>query len=451
MLNSLSLAGQKITSQIDRLNDRITSYRLVLYFLIILVGWAILGSFSHNVAYNWHQILVSAGWLVLVCWFTNKLISKFLDIPANKESDLITALILSLILTPPSTAKDFAITGVVGAAAMASKYIITYRRSHLFNPAAFGAFVASRLLSYDVAWWVGTKFITPIVVIGGILILRKMKRYSMSLVFLAVYILYLIYGTNVAGNLHNLWLELIATPTLFLAVIMLTEPLTSPTTLYKGLLYSILVGVLYSVTRFGLKFKAGQYMEWTVAHNKTDSRGNRRYLTIASAPNEPGVMFTIKQPDKASAFKQKLAVLKPGETILAGHLAGSFTLPKDSNKKLAFLAGGIGVTPFRSMVADMLKSNQTRDTVLIYSANSEAEIAFKKYFAEASRVGLRTEYLTKGYLDEPKLKKLLPDFKSRRIYLSGPYGFVSAVEAALLRLGTNPSEIMTDYFPGYAS
>jgi Na+-translocating ferredoxin:NAD+ oxidoreductase RnfD subunit len=110
-LKYLSLTTQKITSLLDRLNDKLTSYRLVLYFLLVLVGWALVGSFFSQVPYNWHQILISGAWLVGICWLANKLISKFLDIPANKESDLITGLILALILTPPTTAKGFGFLG----------------------------------------------------------------------------------------------------------------------------------------------------------------------------------------------------------------------------------------------------------------------------------------------------------------------------------------------------
>src|SRR4051794_39236227 len=106
-MNQFSLIGQKISGAIDSFNNRLTSYRLMLYFLLALVGWALIGSFfKHQVPYNWHEILISAGWLMVVCWTSNKLIAKFLDIPANKESDLITGLILALILTPPTTARD---------------------------------------------------------------------------------------------------------------------------------------------------------------------------------------------------------------------------------------------------------------------------------------------------------------------------------------------------------
>jgi ferredoxin-NADP reductase/Na+-translocating ferredoxin:NAD+ oxidoreductase RnfD subunit len=468
--------------------------------LSVLVGWASLISIWHKVPYNWHQILASVAWLVLVCWIVNKLTSHFLNIPANKESFLITALILCLILPAPASTKDFAIVGVIAFFAIISKYVITFQKSHIFNPAAFGAFVAGRFFNYFPSWWVGTKFLTPIVVVGGILVLRKMKRFTMAALFVTVFLLYLIYGTSLGGSTHFLWLELISTQLLFFAIVMLTEPLTSPTTLSKYIPYTVLVAVLYSATKYkihfapeeallvgnlftfmfarnrryavkflrkieeangiysylfsmpkGFKFQAGQYMEWTLEQSKTDRRGNRRYLTISSSPNEPGLMFTIKKPSPASAFKQKLDELKPGQTMLASHLAGSFTLPKDSNKKLAFLAGGIGVTPFRSMISEIMQTKQNRDAVLVYSASSEAELAFKNHFKKAEAVGLRTEYLTNSLLDETRLKQLVPDFKDRRIYLSGPYGFVQAVQMALLKLGANPSEVVTDYFPGYGA
>lgn len=495
----LSLTGQKFTSFLDNINDRVTSYRLVLYFLLILVGWAVLGGALDKVPYNWHEILVSAVWLSAVCWVANKLISKFLDIPANKESDLISALILTLILTPPTTAKDFAITAGAALTAIASKYVITYSRSHIFNPAAAGAFVSGVFFNQYASWWVGTKFMTPVVAIGALLVLRKMKRFQMVGVFLAVFGLYLIYGTSSGGNLHLIWSQLIGTQALFFAVIMLTEPQTSPAMSKWYLPYAALVAIGYSVTRLKLspeeallvgnifafvvarnrryqlkfinkikeadgiysyafsmparfKFQAGQYLEWTLAKNKTDSRGNRRYLTISSSPTEPGLMFTVKvPPEKSSAFKQRLDQLKTGDTILASHLAGSFTLPNNPAKKVALLAGGVGITPFRSMAKYIVDSGQQRDVALLYSVNSPAELAFRSLFSQAKPFGLKPMYLTEGHFDEAKIKSLLPDYKDRRFYISGPYGFVNAMEGALLKLGVGGHEIVTDYFPGYGA
>jgi glycine betaine catabolism B len=277
---------------------------------------------------------------------------------------------------------------------------------------------------------------------------------------------------------------------------MLIEPQTSPSNAQRYIPYAVIVALGYSITKLKISpeealligngftfifarnrryqlrfagkkqeaegiysyafsmpksfsFKPGQYMEWTVAHNKTDSRGNRRYLTISSSPTEPGLMFTVKHPQPASAFKQKLDELRPGDTILASGLGGSFTLPKNPAKKIALMAGGVGITPFRSMVKYMVDSGQKRDVALLYSANSEAEISFRQLFSRAMSAGLKTFFITNGYIDEDRIRKSLPDFAERRFYISGPYPFVHAVQTALLKLGVSMTDIVTDYFPGY--
>jgi len=86
---------------------------------------------------------------------------------------------------------------------------------------------------------------------------------------------------------------------------------------------------------------------------------------------------------------------------------------------------------------------------LLYSANSPQELSFVKLFDKAQAVGLKTNYVTEGRIDESKIKELLPDFAERQFYISGPYGFVNGVESALLRLGVGYDHIVTDYFPGY--
>jgi ferredoxin-NADP reductase len=198
----------------------------------------------------------------------------------------------------------------------------------------------------------------------------------------------------------------------------------------------------------GFKYKAGQYMEWTLSQHESDFRGNRRYLTISSSPTEKELMVTLKIPEKSSAFKRRLETFKKGDSILADGLAGEFTLPKSEKQKLAFLAGGVGITPFRSMVKYALDFKQLRDINLIYSANSEEEFAFKDLFNEAKEFGIVTNYVTKP-INKEKLKELVPDFSERTFYISGPYGFVHAMENNLLKLEIPDSQIKTDFFPGY--
>jgi len=195
------------------------------------------------------------------------------------------------------------------------------------------------------------------------------------------------------------------------------------------------------------KFKAGQYMEWTLSQHESDSRGNRRYLTISSAPTEPQLMFSVKLPPKPSAFKQHLETLRPNETIWASYLSGSFVLPPDPAKKIVFMAGGVGITPFRSMVKQLVDSGQRRDAVLLYTANKPQELAFRGLIDQASSIGLKSLYAYS--IDRDSLVNNVPDYQQRHFYISGPYGFVQAMEKLLLGLQIAPSQIITDYFPGY--
>src|SRR5438067_12955651 len=98
-----------------------------------------------------------------------------------------------------------------------------------------------------------------------------------------------------------------------------------------------------------LAFEPGQYMEVTLAHAKPDSRGNRRFFTIASSPTEDYLNLGVRFYEDSSSFKKALSRIDGRTTIIAGQVGGDFTLPPDPRQKLAFIAGRIGITPFRRM------------------------------------------------------------------------------------------------------
>jgi ferredoxin-NADP reductase len=144
-------------------------------------------------------------------------------------------------------------------------------------------------------------------------------------------------------------------------------------------------------------------------------------------------------------------------------LAGDFTLPQDTSKKLVFIAGGIGVTPFRSMIKYLIDKKEKRDIILFYSNKTYDEIAYKDVFDEATKeFGLKTIYTLsdetklppdwsgdKGFLTAGKVKNFVPDYKERTYYLSGPHGMVAAFEKTLAEIGVPKLQIKTDYFPGF--
>ncbi len=76
-----------------------------------------------------------------------------------------------------------------------------------------------------------------------------------------------------------------------------------------------------------------------------DRRGNRRFFTIASAPGAAEVWLGVKVHPVPSAFKKRLMALKPGNRVHAAQLAGHFVLPRAKDRKVAMIAGGIGITP----------------------------------------------------------------------------------------------------------
>ena len=124
----------------------------------------------------------------------------------------------------------------------------------------------------------------------------------------------------------------------------------------------------------GLPFAAGQYLEWTLPLQQADSRGNRRYFTIASAPTEETVRLGVKFAPDGSAFKRGLARLQAGDQIVASQLAGSFTLPRHRSRKLVFIAGGICITPFRSMLAELLDRRDARQIIILYGNNRSDDL-----------------------------------------------------------------------------
>jgi len=198
-----------------------------------------------------------------------------------------------------------------------------------------------------------------------------------------------------------------------------------------------------------IPFTPGQYLEWTVGDVPFDIRGNRRYFTISSAPEESTVACAMRFLDESSAFKKSLASLQIGEKISAASLSGDFILPKNTKKKLAFIAGGIGITPFVSMARHGIVSGESRDAVLLYSNRTAEDVAYKDVFVNAGNFGWRTVY-TFAIIDAEAIKREIPDYKERFFYVSGPPIMVSAMKKALLSIGVSRSSIKTDYFPGLA-
>jgi ferredoxin-NADP reductase len=394
---------------------------------------------------------------------------------------------------------------------MASKFIFAIGRKHLFNPAAFGVVLPAFLLDHPATWWVGGNLpLLPLVLIGGVLIVRKLHRFDLVATFILVDLVTVLATTAPADYGMALSQTLLSSPIFFFAFVMLTEPLTAPTMPLPSIAFGAIVGFLFAPNvhigsfyftpelallignlfayivgpkgRFLLTlerieqsaadtydfifrpsrkpaFQAGQYLEWTLGVERPDNRGNRRYFTVASAPSEDSVRLGVKFYPGSSAFKRMLGAMAPGDTIYAAQLAGSFTLPADPKKKLAFLAGGIGITPFRSMLQHLLDRREARPIVVLYGNETQDDIAYRPVLDAADReLGIRTVYAVArgaarhqypGFIDANLVRRAIPDYRDRTFYISGPRAMVKTLRAMLRSMGVRRSRIKVDFFPGF--
>ena len=506
-------------SAIDRFLNRITMYRLVLYYLAALLAVAVVLSFFGLVPYSPFAILFSLAVLTGTAWLVNRIFARAFHVPANVESVYITAFILALIIDPPFASNLFSNFGfLVGAAAlaMASKYLLAIRGKHIFNPAAVAVVITGLAIGQFASWWVGSAPLLLFVVAGGFLVIRKVQRSDLATMFVVVALVTTVaYTFTNTDPLTTLYRVITDSPLIFFAAVMLTEPLTMPPTKGRQVAYAALVGFLFAPqVHFGsfylspelalvignvfsylvspkgkyaltlsskqpaadgiydftfssdkpLDFRPGQYLEWTLGHEHPDSRGNRRYFTIASSPTESKVLLGVKFYDRMSSFKKKLIAMQPGDTIVASQLAGDFVLPKDKRKKLVFIAGGIGITPFRSMLKYLSDRKEKRSIVIIYSAASPEEVAYYDVLKEAAdRIGAKTVFTFTdrskldpswrghtGHVDAAMIAREVPDYRDRTFFISGPPALVSSCKKMLGNLEVAPAQIKTDFFPGLA-
>jgi ferredoxin-NADP reductase len=502
---------------IDNWLNRITMYRLVLYYLIFLLGAAVVLSVAGILKYDVFALLFSISFLLAVCWFVNWVFARTFKVAANVESVYISALILALIITPIKSFGDLWFLFWAAVLAMSSKYILAINRKHIFNPIALAVALTYYTLNQSASWWVGNAAMLPFVLVGGILVVRKIGRSDLVFSFLIAtvatsLVLSLFGGGNLIGDMQKI---IFLSPLFFFAFLILTEPLTTPPTHRSRVVYGILVGFLFSpqihfggfyITpelailignfysylvspkrRLVLKLKEririapdiydfvfahgrnfafapGQYMEWTLGHHSPDARGNRRYFTLASAPTEKTLRLGVKFYQDSSTFKQAMLKMNVGDEIAASQLSGDFTLPENPRQKLVFIAGGVGVTPFRSMIKYLLDTHQPRPITLFYANKTADDILYKDVFDRARHeLGIQTIYAVTdprnlpanwtgvtGRINPQLIKSKLPDYRRCIFYISGPKSMVDSFKETLQQMHVRSSNIRTDFFSGLA-
>ncbi len=201
-----------------------------------------------------------------------------------------------------------------------------------------------------------------------------------------------------------------------------------------------------------LIWKPGQYLIYSLNHKKADLRGKMRFFTISSSPFEKNPSITTRIDKKnGSSFKHALNNLELGDKIEAKGPDGDFTLD-DVNKTHIFIAGGIGITPFRSIIKQLNNDGDPINITLLYSNKTKNETVFKNGLEEIAKNHPEFKihyFFSPQRIDESSLKKTVKDFKNSIFYVSGPDPMVETLVKILENLGVPKEHIKEDYFSGY--
>jgi ferredoxin-NADP reductase len=213
----------------------------------------------------------------------------------------------------------------------------------------------------------------------------------------------------------------------------------------------------------GFNLKAGQSADVTLnAPPETDAEGNTRTFFIASSPFENKVMFTTRMRD--TAFKRSLKNAALATEVKIGSAAGSFTLHRNQAKPAVFLAGGIGITPFLSIVRQADHDRLPHKLYLLYSNRRPEDAAFLDTLQalETTNPNFRlictmTE-MSKSkeewngetvLIDKEMLCRHLAGLQGPIYYIAGPPPMVTAMRQTLLSAGIEEDDVRAEEFAGY--
>jgi ferredoxin-NADP reductase len=215
----------------------------------------------------------------------------------------------------------------------------------------------------------------------------------------------------------------------------------------------------------GFDFTAGQHITITLPNpSYSDEKGNSRTFSIASPPQDAG-RLVIATRMTGSALKRSLAEMPLGTPLSIFGPAGVFTLGPDPTP-VAFIAGGIGITPFRSMLLDALARGLPHRITLIYSNRTPEGAPFHAEFARLIDAHAAFDYVPtmtepeksaqpwqgeRRLVNEAFLRDHVGDLAAPIFYVAGPPGLVVAASKTVLAAGVDPARLQTEEFGGYQS
>jgi len=213
----------------------------------------------------------------------------------------------------------------------------------------------------------------------------------------------------------------------------------------------------------GFTFRPGQYVDLTIVNEADrDALGPVRSLSIASTPRDEYLEFVVRLRD--TAFKRNLANLAIGSALFVEGPFDDLGFKQENNRELVFLAGGVGVGPFMSVLRTARATGTALTATLFYSNRRPEDAA---YLAELWRMekeisGFRlVATMTRmpessqtwsgetGRLDLAFLKRYVRSWVGPAYYLVGSPGFISQLRSALFSVGVQDSDIGLEMYAGY--
>jgi len=219
--------------------------------------------------------------------------------------------------------------------------------------------------------------------------------------------------------------------------------------------------VLFDLLGAEVDFTPGQYFWVTLLDPPyEDEKGPRRHISVVTSPNDRGVLGLCTRL-RDSAFKRSLVELPVGTAVEVEEPKGSFLLPEETGRPYVFIAGGIGITVFRSMIRYIAEEQLPHRVTLVYSNRDRESAAFLDEFSELERA--RPEFrLVATMTEDPSwtgetrridstvLRDHLSDGLDSYAYLvAGPPGMVDAMVETLQAAGVPEGQITADRFSGY--
>ncbi|MGD6934436.1 MAG: FAD-dependent oxidoreductase [Candidatus Bathyarchaeia archaeon] len=205
-----------------------------------------------------------------------------------------------------------------------------------------------------------------------------------------------------------------------------------------------------------LEYKPGQYFFVTI---KQGGKELTKHFSFSTSPTETAfIEFTKKLTDHEYSMALKAA--KVGDWARIDAPYGKFTF-EGEHPKIALLCGGIGITPFISIIKNATDKNLDTKITLFYGCRTEADVAFKTELEELAKKNSKFKLMivlsqassdwkgAAGYINAEMVQKEVPDFKDTVFFACGPPPMVTAMQGLVEKLGLPKEQLKLELFTGY--